>query len=59
MVNPYIVQYIDDTPRTSGVFLGLFVDDTCIYTTDRERVVFSESCREVSVLLRRGVSAGT
>jgi hypothetical protein len=51
--------YINDTPRTSGVYLGLFVGDTCIYATDRKRVKFLESCSEGSVLLRRGVSAGT
>jgi hypothetical protein len=28
--------YINDTPQTAGVFLGLFADDTSMYTTDRE-----------------------
>jgi hypothetical protein len=28
--------YINDTPQTPGVYLGLFADDTCIYTTDRK-----------------------
>jgi hypothetical protein len=30
--------YINDTPQTSGVYLGFFADDTCIYATDREEV---------------------
>jgi retron-type reverse transcriptase len=28
--------YINDTPQTPGVYLGLFADDTCIYATDRK-----------------------
>jgi hypothetical protein len=28
--------HINDTPQTPGVYLGLFVDDTCIYATDRK-----------------------
>jgi hypothetical protein len=31
-----IYTSINDTPQTSGVFLDLFADDTCIYTTDRK-----------------------
>jgi hypothetical protein len=27
--------YINDTPQTSGVYLGLFADDTCIFICDR------------------------
>jgi hypothetical protein len=27
---------LNDTPQTQGVYLALFADDTCIYTTDRE-----------------------
>jgi hypothetical protein len=33
--------YINDTPQTPGVYLGLFTDDTCIYVTD---------CKECYVL---------
>jgi hypothetical protein len=25
-----------DTPQTPNVYLGLFVDDTCVYATDRK-----------------------
>jgi hypothetical protein len=28
--------YINDTPQTSGGNLALFVDDTCLYETDRK-----------------------
>jgi hypothetical protein len=52
--------FINDTPQTPGVYLGLFADETCIYMRQTaKRVMFSESCSKVSVLLRRGVSAGT
>jgi hypothetical protein len=52
--------YINDTNQTPGVCIGLFADDTCIDATDRNKgYIFQESCSEVSVLLRRGVSAGT
>jgi hypothetical protein len=46
----YIYIYINDTPQTPGVYLGLFADDTCIYATDR---------KESYVLrkLQRGLSA--
>jgi hypothetical protein len=46
---------INDMPQTPGVYLGLSADDTCMYATDSKRVMFSESCSEVSVLLRSGV----
>jgi hypothetical protein len=29
-------MYINDTPQTRCVYLGLFADDTCIYATDRK-----------------------
>jgi hypothetical protein len=32
----YSVQDINDTPQTPDVYLGLFVDDTCVYATDRK-----------------------
>jgi hypothetical protein len=50
---------INDTPQTSDVYLSLFAKDACMNATDRKRLMFSESCSEVSVLLRRCVSAGT
>jgi hypothetical protein len=28
--------YINDTPQTIGVNLALFVDDTCLYATERK-----------------------
>jgi hypothetical protein len=28
--------YINYTPQTPGVYLGLFADDTCIYATDHK-----------------------
>jgi hypothetical protein len=33
---PLYSLFINDTPRTRGVYLGLFADDTCIYATDRK-----------------------
>jgi hypothetical protein len=45
---------------TPDVYLGLFAGDICIYMRQNtKKVMFSESCSEVSVLLRRGVRAGT
>jgi hypothetical protein len=29
---------INDSPRTYGVNLALFADDTCVYATDRKEV---------------------
>jgi hypothetical protein len=49
---PHIIQYtyINNTPRTPGVYLRLFADDTYIYIRQTvKRVMFSESCSEVSV----------
>jgi hypothetical protein len=52
--------YINDTLQVPGVYLGLFADDTCIYMRQTAKsVMFSESFSEVSMSLRRGVSAGT
>jgi hypothetical protein len=48
--------YIKDTPQTHGVSLPM----TPVYMRQTaKRVMLSESCSEVSVLLIRGVSAGT
>jgi hypothetical protein len=48
--NIALYVYINDTPQTPGVYLGLFADDTSIYATDR---------KEGYVLrkLQRGLSA--
>jgi hypothetical protein len=46
-------------PHTPGVYLGLFADDTCICATDRQEGYVLRNNSEVSLLLRRGVSAGT
>jgi hypothetical protein len=29
-------MYINDASQTSGVYVALFIDDTCLYTTDRK-----------------------
>jgi hypothetical protein len=31
------ILYINDTPQTPGVYLGLLSDDFCMYETDRKR----------------------
>jgi hypothetical protein len=51
--------YTNDTLHTTGVYLGLFADDTCTYATDRKEGMFPENCSPVSVLLRCGVNAET
>jgi hypothetical protein len=59
--------YTNHTTQTPRVYLGLFADDIYIYIyiyiytyrQSAKRVIFSESCSEVSVLLRRRVNAGT
>jgi hypothetical protein len=48
--------YINDTPQIPSVCLGLSTDDTYIYATAK-LCMFLESRTEVSVLLRRGVTA--
>jgi hypothetical protein len=45
-------------PKKFDVHLGLFADDTCICATYHKKIMFSESCNEISVLLRLGVNAG-
>jgi hypothetical protein len=43
--------YINDTTQTSGVYLCLFADDTCIYATDRkEGYVLRKLQRGLSVI---------
>jgi hypothetical protein len=42
--------YINDTPQTPGVYLDLFADDTCKYTTYRKEVYIFRK-------LQRGLSA--
>jgi hypothetical protein len=42
--------YINDKPQTPGVYLGLFTDDTCIYSTDHKE-------HHVLRKLKRGLSA--
>jgi hypothetical protein len=50
--------FINDTPQTPGVYLGLFADDTSKYMRwITRRIVFSESCSKVSLLLRCGAWA--
>jgi hypothetical protein len=43
--------YINDTNQTTVVYLGFFVDDTCIYETDRKEGYILRK-------LQRGLSAG-
>jgi hypothetical protein len=52
----YIYIRIIDKNQKPRFYLGLFLDDTTIYVRDQREGMFSESCSEVSVLLRRGVS---
>jgi hypothetical protein len=56
----YFNRYINDTslPRTPGVYLGLFADDTHIYVIDHKGYILTKLQRG-SMLLRRGVGAGT
>jgi hypothetical protein len=58
---PHIVQstYKNDMPQPCGVYLGPFADGTGYTRQTARRVMFSETCSEVLVLLRRNVSAGT
>jgi hypothetical protein len=43
--------YINDTPQTHGVYLGLFADDTCIYATDlKEAHVLRKLQRDPSTI---------
>jgi retron-type reverse transcriptase len=49
--------YINNTSQTLGVHLAFFADDTCLYATDRKRVLLSENTSAVSPQWRPGVSA--
>jgi hypothetical protein len=51
--------YINDMSQTPGVYIGLFAYCTVYMRQIAKRAMFSVICSEVSVLLRRGVSAGT
>jgi hypothetical protein len=53
------ILYINDTPQTPRVYLALFSNDTCVYTTDREEVMFSGNFNAVSSQWSCGVSAAT
>jgi hypothetical protein len=37
--------YINDAPAAHGTHLALFVDDTCIYVTNKS-IMFSANCSE-------------
>jgi hypothetical protein len=41
--------YINDTPRTPGVHLAVFADDTCIYATDRKQCHVLRKLQRVSM----------
>jgi hypothetical protein len=51
--------YINDTQQTPGVYSVSLLMTPVYMGQTTNRVTFSESCSEVSVLLRRGVSAET
>jgi retron-type reverse transcriptase len=51
-------MYINDAPKTSGVYLAPFADDTSLHATDRKRVLLSENSSVVSAQWRPGVSTG-
>jgi hypothetical protein len=50
--------YINGAPQSDGVHQALFADDTCLYATDREKVLLSENSSAVSTQWRLDVSAG-
>jgi hypothetical protein len=51
--------YINDTSQTSGVYLGLFADDTCIYATDRKECYVHRKLQRGLSSIETCVSAGT
>jgi hypothetical protein len=57
---PCTVCIINNTPQTPGVYPALFVDDTCMYTTDRkEGYVLRKLRYAVSLQWNGGVGIGT
>jgi hypothetical protein len=54
--NIYIYEYI--ALETTGVYLGLFADDTCLYPIDRKEGFVIRNCSAVSAQWRRDMSAG-
>jgi hypothetical protein len=52
-------EYINDTLKTLGVCLALFVGGACMYATDRIEGYNSESCSAVSIHLSCDIRAGT
>jgi hypothetical protein len=43
--------YINVTPQTPGIYLGLFADDTCIYVADRKQeYILRKLQRNLSVI---------
>jgi len=51
--------YINDIPQTPGVYLALFADNTCIYTTDRTGGHVLRKLQGCPNQWTRDVSAGT
>jgi hypothetical protein len=50
---------INDKPQTPRAYLGIFAVTPVHMRKIGKRVMFSEGCSKVSMLLRRGASAGT
>jgi hypothetical protein len=51
-------RHIKDAFQTPGVYLALSADNTCMYATDRKRVLLSENSIMVSAQWRPCVSTG-
>jgi hypothetical protein len=54
ILSPSCISFIKHLPPepTPSVHIALFADDTCIYTTETKKVMFSESCSIVPVQWR-------